>query len=76
MEIAKLMKSKTGSIVIAIILGLGLAAAFRKSCGEGKCIVIKGPKMADVQGHTYRIADKCYKYTPFVVECEKDSLSV
>jgi hypothetical protein len=74
MEISKFLSSKEGSVVISIVLGLGLAAAFRHTCKKGNCIVIKGPKMTDVQDNYYRVDDACYKYTPYVVECQKDSV--
>lgn len=73
MDIIKILSDPKSRIVISIILGLGLAAAFKKTCANGKnCIIIKGPKTADVQGHVYKINDECYKYTARVVECSNN----
>jgi hypothetical protein len=71
MEISKLINSKEGSVIISVILGLGLAACFRASCKKGNCIVIKGPKTGDIQKHIYRIDNECFKYTPYVVNCDE-----
>jgi hypothetical protein len=69
------MKSKEGHIVVSIILGFGLATLFRKVCKDKSCIVIKGPKLSEVQGHVYRIDDQCFKYKPVVVQCRGNEVS-
>lgn len=63
------LNSQTGSYIISIILGLGLAALFRKACKENNCIVIKGPNTEDVSKYTYKINEECYKYSPVFTEC-------
>jgi hypothetical protein len=67
--ITSIMKTKAGSILISIILGVGIAALFRKVCNKESCIVIKGPKLKEVSDYYYKIKDDCYKYTPYVVDC-------
>ena len=42
--IKRLKDNYTGKFIISIILGLGIAALFRKVCNNNKCIVIKAPK--------------------------------
>lgn len=75
MHLSKAMSTPIGSIVISVILGLGLAALFRKVChGEG-CVVIKAPDASDLQKFVYKIGGNamndasCYKYTPEEVPC-------
>lgn len=70
MGIKDLLKSDTGSIIISVVLGLGLAALFRKACVDNKCIVVKGPKSDEIQ-NAYRMNGECYKYEPVYVECKK-----
>lgn len=65
-----MMNTPAGSTIISIILGLGLASVFRSVCSDKGCIVVKGPKMEEVNKYYYKIHDKCYKYTPVVSECE------
>ena len=68
-SLKKMFESNIGSIVISIILGLGLAAIFRRVCTEGNCIVIQGPDVQEVQKYFYKINDQCYKYSPVFSEC-------
>ncbi len=64
------MGSKSGSIIVSIILGLGLAALFRRACKNNTCIVIKGPNTDEVNSYYYKINDDCYKYEPVFSECQ------
>ena len=69
-SILKLLDTPMGTIIMSVILGLGLAALFRKACGDKKCIVIKGPNSDEINKYYYKIHDDCYKYTHVVVpEC-------
>jgi hypothetical protein len=65
----ELMDSKSGSILISILLGLGLAALFRQACKDKQCIVVKGPNVEEIAKYYYKIDQDCFKYTPVVTEC-------
>ena len=67
--IDNVMKSESGSIIISVLLGLGLASIFRKVCKDGKCVVIKGPKIAETNQNIYKIDDDCYKYNTRSTKC-------
>jgi hypothetical protein len=67
--IKDLLESKSGQIIISIILGLGLATLFRKVCSGNNCIIIKGPNFKEVEKYYYKVDDDCYKYTPIVTKC-------
>tara|TARA_B110000259_G_scaffold49535_1_gene58100 strand:- start:5182 stop:5385 length:204 start_codon:yes stop_codon:yes gene_type:complete len=66
----KLLETENGKIIISVILGLGLASMFRKICNTNNCLVIKGPKLKEMNKY-YRIDKTCYKYKPYPIECEK-----
>lgn len=68
--ITKFLNSKTGQIIISIILGLGLASLFKKVCQDNQCIVIKGPPMDEVNKYVYKIDDECFKYSPHSTKCD------
>lgn len=68
-NVTKIVSSKTGSIIVSIILGLGIAALFRKACKDNNCIVIKGPNIEEIQKYYYKVNEDCYKYKPVVTEC-------
>jgi hypothetical protein len=65
--IDRLTKTRTGQILLSVILGLGLAALFRRVCHD--CIVIKGPSADEIQKYYYKMENACYKYTPYAVDC-------
>ena len=66
-NIKELLNSNTGSIIISIVLGLGIAALFKKSCEGGKCIVFQAPK--DISNKIYKQDSKCIKFTPETTKC-------
>lgn len=70
------LNSDTGSILISIILGLGLSALFYKACDGQECRVIRGPNPKDLRDYVYRIQNECYKYTPYVTQCETEKRAV
>lgn len=74
MQIRKIARDKTGSIMISVILGLGLAALFRHACVGDHCVVVRSPDLSDVKSHIYRVSsDSCYTYTPEAVACPRSS---
>jgi len=73
--ISDFLNSKTGQILISVILGFGLAAVFRKVCNNNNCVVIDGPSVSETNKFTYKLEDGCYKYTPYVIPCNGGSVS-
>ncbi len=72
MQIRKIARDRTGSIMISVILGLGLAALFRHACTGDRCVVVRAPDLSDVQRHVYRVSpNACYTYTPEAVPCPR-----
>ena len=69
MLVKKVLTSNGGSILISVLLGLGLAAMFRRACQGDGCVVIKSPSLKEVKEHVYKVKSDCYKYTPEVVAC-------
>jgi hypothetical protein len=69
MIVAKVLKNNFGSILISVILGLGLAAVFRRVCVGDSCVVVKAPSAKEVDEYVYKIDTSCYKYTPNVIPC-------
>jgi hypothetical protein len=65
-----------GVTVFSIVLGLGIAALFRSVCSEGKCVVIEGPSLEEVNKFYYKIDNQCYRYIPVASECKDDNISV
>lgn len=67
--ISNIMSTEFGSVIVSVILGLGLASFFKKVCKDGRCVIIKGPPINEVNKNIYKINEECYKYTPFATKC-------
>ncbi len=67
----RVLDTPTGAIAVSVLLGLGLAAAFRKVCADQRCIVVQGPPMREVSKYVYKVEDECFRYTPYYVECQE-----
>lgn len=68
-HLSRLVDTDKGQIIVSILLGLGLAALFRKVCSNNSCVIVQGPDPNEVSKSYYRISDDCYKYTPVIIEC-------
>ena len=67
--IKRLKDNYTGKFIISIILGLGIAALFRKVCNERDCIVIKGPDIKETEKSIFAFDGKCYEYKAKATRC-------
>ena len=74
MQLKDITGSDVGAILISILLGLGLAALFRKACSDGRCVVVQGPDPREVSKNVYKVAEDCYTYTPYVAPCTDDAV--
>lgn len=70
MNFKRLLNTPTGQILISILLGLGLATLFQKTCTDDKCIVFNGPVIEDIEDKTFKHNDKCYKYKSEPGRCD------
>jgi hypothetical protein len=76
MVFKRIMSDQFGAIMVSVILGLGLAAIFRRVCDGDGCIVIRAPNQKELDEHVYRVGSgdeaACYRYTPNVVPCKRN----
>jgi hypothetical protein len=61
-NLKRLLNTELGKFLISIILGIGLATLFRKTCKDKQCIMFNGPVISEVDGKTYQFGEVCYKY--------------
>ena len=64
-----LSNSDSGKTIISVIVGLGIAALFRKVCNDRNCIIIKGPPIESVANNVFTMDGKCYKYKAKSTSC-------
>jgi hypothetical protein len=74
--IDNLFNTNRGKIIVSIILGLGIASLFKKTCVGDGCIVIKSLSPDMIQANTYRHDDKCYKYKAHSSKCSDKNIPV
>lgn len=72
MNFKKVIYSEFGKYVISILLGLGLATLFRKSCHDKKCLSFVGPSIDKVEGNVFEFGGKCYSYKAKAKKCEEN----
>lgn len=65
------LDTRAGSVIVSALVGLGLAALFRKACKDKSCVVVQGPPPEETSKYVYKVRDKCYKYTPEEAACER-----
>lgn len=65
-----MLHSKVGKILISILLGLGLASIFRKSCENRNCMIFHAPPISKIKNKIYKFNDKCYTFKEKAVSCD------
>ena len=74
--IDNLFKTERGKIFVSIVLGLGLASIFKKTCVGDGCIIIKSLSPENIQANTYRHDTKCYKYKAHSSKCTDKNIEI
>jgi hypothetical protein len=66
----KIENNPVGKTIIGVIMGLGLATLFRKTCKDGSCVIVRGPHANEVKQNVYKTdGDACYMYTQRPAKC-------
>jgi len=76
MNIKKWLHSETSKYIISIVLGLGLASLFRKTCKGENCIVFTAPALTEIEKETYKYGNTCYKYVTESETCNENKKKV
>ena len=69
MKIRRIIYSKYGKFIIAILLVLGLATLFRKACNERSCLKFRGPPLNKVKNQIFEYNDECYVFEEKAETC-------
>jgi hypothetical protein len=72
-NIIKSMHTEFGQVVISIILGIGLASLFRRTCHDKDCYNFQSPKTSEVESNTYLHGGSCYKFKAETKNCAKNN---
>ena len=72
MGIRNVLYSRSGRIIISILLGLGLSTLFRRVCDNRSCMVFRAAPIDKVKGQVFKFGKKCFEYTLDAEKCSKD----
>jgi hypothetical protein len=76
MYLDKFVHSKTGKIIMSVLLGIGLATFFRTVCKGTRCKIISSPPLTEIDGQTYKFNDKCYTFEKQSMSCKSNKKTV
>jgi hypothetical protein len=72
-HLGKFLHTKTGRIIMSIILGFGLASLFRTICKNKNCVIFYAPPLDEIKDKIYKKNDgKCIKYNLVATKCRND----
>lgn len=77
LNLGRFVHSKTGRIMMSILLGLGLASLFRTVCKNKDCFIFHAPPLDEFKDKIYKNADnKCVKYKSVATKCDANHKTV
>lgn len=65
--IKNIITNNIGALLVTIIIAVGIACIFRKSCVNDECITYVSPPPMD--GKSFKWKNNCYKYSKETVSC-------
>ena len=69
-DFSKFVHSKSGNVIMSILLGFGLATLFRSVCRDKECVIFNAPPLEEIKDKIYKFDNKCYKYVPISTKCD------
>ena len=67
-SLKSIINSSMGKNFISILLGLGLAALFKKSCNKKSCLIFKA-KQNKIKNQIFKFDNKCYLFNNNATTC-------
>lgn len=64
----KLFGTKEGGAIISVILGLGFASLFAKTCKDN-CTIVETAEPNIVRKKIFKVGNSCIKFEPKATEC-------
>ena len=69
-KLSQMLNTHYGRTIISILLGLGLASLFKKTCTSKSCFKFVAPHVSDITNSVYSHGDHCYTFKPVTVQCK------
>ena len=74
--LTKKFGTNEGRILFSILLGVGLAGIFRKSCENRNCLMFTAPPLDKIHHRTYKHEGSCYQFRERSVKCDSSKKQV
>jgi hypothetical protein len=68
-KFTRMIHTSFGRTLISIVLGIGIASIFRKTCKDASCFKFTSPPAAEVKESVYLHGGSCYKFDTETVKC-------
>jgi hypothetical protein len=72
MNLKRLLTGEFGKIFISVMLGLGIASLFRKTCKDRKCLVFRATPIEKIKNQIFKFNNKCYTFHETAGNCDKN----
>lgn len=76
LHLAKFVHTKTGRIIMSVLLGFGLASLFRTVCKGTDCLSFLAPPLDKIKDKIYKNSGKCVNYSPVPTKCDANVKTV
>ena len=76
MELKRFFHTESGKVIISLLLGLGLATLFKRSCQGKNCIEFKAPNLEDIKNKKYKYGEQCFQYVMNSTGCDSGKKNV
>jgi hypothetical protein len=70
----KILDTYLGSVMVSIILGLGLAVIFSRSCYGQNCYIVRSPNPKEIAENVYQFENDCYKFSAQSTSCKGNTV--
>ena len=68
-KFTRMIHTKFGRTLISIVLGIGIASIFRKTCKDASCFKFTSPPSNEIKDSVYLHGGTCYKFATETVKC-------
>lgn len=76
LQLTNFIHTKTGRVLMSILLGLGLSTFFRRVCKGKRCVIMRAPPQNEMDGKVYKYGEQCYKTTLTAAKCDPSKKTV
>ena len=76
MELKRFFHTESGKVIISLLLGLGLATLFKRSCQGKNCIEFKAPSLEDIKKKKNKYGEQCFQYVMNSTGCDSGKKNV